>query len=223
MSENIIGASQAAIDSYETEAIAIFTRINQRMQQLVARAFGLTYEGPDAETVFNPGLSRLATESMTSMNEAMRGFATAVSTVTSNISRSLGAGEVHFVFTPPALELPPPPGVAADDFRIDTAAFDAFLGTELPEAQAAIVGLLADNQQAFNAIPRATADAPGWSGESRDYAQNTVVPAQTEQLTSILQQVVQQVTDFMTSAKNGTLAADRAGVGSGGGARIGGR
>lgn len=223
MSEHIIGTSQAAIDTYEIEAIAIFTRVNERLQQLVTRAFGLTYEGPDAETVFNPGLSRLAVDSVTSMNEGMQSFATAVSTVTSNISRSLGAGDVHFVFNPPPLELPAPPGVAADDFRIDTAAFDTFLGTDLPETQAAIGGLFVDNQQAFANIPRATADAPGWSGQSREFAQNTVVPAQTEQLNSILQHVVQQIGDFMTSAKNGTLAADQAGVGSGGGGRTGGR
>ncbi len=215
MSENIIGASQSAIDGYEAEAIAIFTKVNERMQQLVTRAFGLTYEGPDAETVFNPGLSNLAVESVDRINEAMRSFAAAVSAVTTNISNSLGAGDVQFVFNPPILDLPPPPGVAGDDFRIDTAAFDTFISTDLPDMQAAIGALFADNQAAFNAIPRATASSPGWSGESRDHAQNVVVPAQTERLANILAQVVRQVTDFMTSAKNGTLSADRSGVGHG--------
>ena len=215
MSGNIIGTSQAAIDGYEAEAIAIFTRVNERMQQLVTRAFSLTYEGPDAETVFNPGLARLATESVAKIDEAMSAFAAAVTAVTSNISHSLGAGDVRFVYTPPPLDLPPPPGIAADDFRIDTAAFDAFIGTDLVDAQAAIGALFADNQSAFNAIPRATADSPGWSGQSRDHAQNSVVPAQTENLTRLLNQVLQQVTDFMTNAKNGTLAADQAGVGGG--------
>ena len=215
MSENIIGSSQAAIDGYEAEAIAIFTRVNERMQQVVTRAFSLTYEGPDADTVFNPGLARLATESVTTINDAMSSFAAAVSAVTSNISRSLGAGDVQFVYKPPPLDLPPPPGVASDDYRIDTAAFDTFIDTDLIDAQSAIGQLFAENQAAFNAIPRATASSPGWSGQSRDYAQNTVVPNQTENLTNLLQNVFAQVTEFMTNAKNGTLAADQAGMGVG--------
>lgn len=40
-----------------------------------------------------------------------------------------------------------------------------------------------------------------------------VVPSQTEQLTAMVDQVMQQITDFMTSAKDGTLSADQAGVG----------
>lgn len=212
MSE-IIGTSQAAIDTYEAEAITIFTRVSERMQQLVTRAFALTYEGPDAETVFNPGLIRLATESMTSLNEAMAAFAAAVSAVTSNISRSLGAGEVEFVYRPPMLELPPPPGITADDYRIDVAGFDTFLSTDLPDAQTAIAALFADNQAAFAAIPRATVESPGWSGEARDHAEQRVVPAQTEQMNDLLTKVVAQITEFMTDARNGSLAADRSGVG----------
>ncbi len=213
MSSTIIGTSQAAIDSYEAEALAIFTRVSERMQELVVRAFGLTYEGPDAETVFNPGLSRLAVESVAAINEAMSAFAAAVTAVTSNISRSLGAGDVTFVYRPPVLDLPPPPGVAADDYRIDVAAFDTFIGTDLPDAQAAISALFADNQTAFAAIPRATVDTPGWSGEARDHAEHVVVPAQTERMNALLAQVIAQVSEFMTSARNGTLAADQSGVG----------
>lgn len=213
MSEHIIGTSQAAIDGYESEALAIFARVNERLQQLVARAFSLIYEGPDADAVFNPGLVRLAVETVAAIDEAMRGFAAAVSVVTSNIAHSLGAGDVQFVYTPPPLELPPPPGVASDDFRIDIGAFDTFLGTDLPDAQAAIVALFAENQAAFNAIPRATASSPGWSGQARDHAERVVVPLQTERLTGVLDHVVAQITEFLTSAKNGTLAADSAGVG----------
>jgi hypothetical protein len=142
----------------------------------------------------------------------MQHFAEAVSTVTSNISRSLGAGDIVFVYRPPALELPPAPGVAADDYRIDIAGFETFLGTDLPDTQSAIASLFADNQAAFDAIPRATADSPGWSGDARDYAQNVVVPAQTENLNALLNQVVAEITEFMTSAKDGTLRADQAGV-----------
>ena len=213
MSEHIIGTSQSAIDGYEAEALAIFARVNERLQQLVVRAFSLTYEGPDAEAVFNPGLTRLAVETVAAIDEAMSGFAAAVTAVTSNIARSLGAGEVHFVYTAPPLELPPPPGVASDDYRIDIGAFETFIGTDLPDAQSGIASLFADNQTAFNAIPRATATSPGWSGQARDHAQNVVVPNQTDRLTGALTQVVAQITDFMTSAKNGTLAADSAGVG----------
>jgi hypothetical protein len=212
MAENIIGTSQAAIDGYEAEALAIFGRVSQRMQQLVTHAFSLTYEGPDAESIFNPGLLNLATQSVTQINDAMQHFAEAVSTVTSNISRSLGAGDIVFVYRPPALELPPAPGVAADDYRIDIAGFETFLGTDLPDTQSAIASLFADNQAAFDAIPRATADSPGWSGDARDYAQNVVVPAQTENLNALLNQVVAEITEFMTSAKDGTLRADQAGV-----------
>jgi len=213
MSEHIIGTSQAAIDGYETEALTIFARVNERLQQLVARAFSLTYEGPDAESVFNPGLTRLAVETVSTIDEAMSEFAAAVTAVTSNIARSLGAGEVHFVYTPRPLELPPPPGVASDDYRIDIGAFETFIGTDLPDAQAAIASLFAENQAAFNAIPRATATSPGWSGQARDHAQNVVVPVQTERLTAVLTQVIAQITDFMVSAKNGTMAADTAGAG----------
>ena len=213
MSEYIIGTSQAAIDGYEREALAIFTRVNERLQQLVTRAFSLTYEGPDAEGVFNPGLTRLATETVAAIDTAMSGFAAAVTAVTSNIARSLGAGEVRFVYTPPPLELPPPPGIASDDYRIDIAAFDTFIGADLPDTQAAIANLFAENQAAFNAIPRATASAPGWSGEARDHAQNVVVPAQTERLTAVLTQVMAQIGEFLSSAKNGTLSADSAGIG----------
>jgi hypothetical protein len=213
MSERIIGASQAAIDGYEERALAIFGRVNQRMQQLVASAFALTYEGPDAETAFNPGLVRLASDSVSQIDAAMTGFANAISRVTSNIARSLGAGEIVFAYRPPALELPAAPGVAADDYRIDVGGFDRFIAGELADARQAISGLFAQNQDAFSAIPRATAHSPGWSGEARDHAQNSVVPTQTESLTSMLNHVVQQITEFMTSAKEGTLSADRAGVG----------
>ena len=212
MSE-IIGTSQAAIDGYEEQALAIFARVRERMQQLVARAFSLTYEGPNAETVFNPGLVRLATDSVGQMDAAMSAFATAVSQVTSNISRSLGAGDIQFVYSPGGLELPAPPGVAADDYRIDVTGFDTFLSADLTEARTAMGQMFADNQAAFDGIPRATAESPGWSGQARDYAQNTVVPNQTENLNSIMNQVVHQITEFMTDAKNGTLAADQAGVG----------
>ncbi len=214
MSEQIIGTSQAAIDGYETEAMAIFARVNERLQQLVARAFSLTYEGPDAETVFNPGLVRLAIDTVAAIDEAMSGFAAAVTAVTSNIAHSLGAGDVQFVYAPRPLELPSPPGVASDDYRIDVGAFDTFLSADLPDAQASIVALLADNQAAFNAIPRATASSPGWSGQARDHAERVLVPLQTERLTGVLDHVVAQIADFLTNAKNGTLAADAAGVGA---------
>ncbi len=213
MSEHIIGTSQAAIDGYEQRALEIFGRVNERMRQLVIQAFGLTYAGPDADTVFNPGLIRVATESVGQIDQAMTAFANAVATVTSNISRSLGAGDIVFAYRPPVLELPPPPGVQADDYRIDVGGFEAFISGELVEARTAVGRLIAENQDAFNAIPRATVDAPGWSGDARDYAQNMVVPAQTEQLTAMVDQVMQQITDFMTSAKDGTLSADQAGVG----------
>ncbi len=213
MSNTIIGTSQAAIQGYENQAQDIFTRVRQRMQQLVAAAFHLTYQGPDAETVFNPGLIRLAQDSVAQIDGAMSAFAAAVSTVTSNISRSLGAGDITFTYRPPALELPPAPGVNSDDYRIDVAGFDTFLSGELPEAQQAISRYFADNQEAFNAIPRATVDQAGWSGDARDHAQNVVVPAQTENLTALLNQVVSQIRDFMTNAREGTLSADAAGVG----------
>lgn len=213
MSDNIIGTSQAAIQGYEQQALAIFTRVRQRMQHLVTAAFNLTYAGPDAETVFNPGLIRLAQDSVAQIDGAMSSFAVAVSTVTSNIAHSLGAGDITFTYRPPALDLPPAPGVNADDYRIDVAGFDHFLSGELTEAQQAISRSFADNQEAFNGIPRATATSPGWSGEARDYAQNVVVPNQTENLTALLNQVVTQIRDFMTSAKEGTLSADAAGVG----------
>ncbi|MGF1595595.1 MAG: hypothetical protein ACFCVK_01480 [Acidimicrobiales bacterium] len=221
MSEHIIGTSQAAIDGYEQQALHIFARVNERMQQLVTNAFSLTYEGPDAETVFNPGLVTLATESVALIDAAVSAFAGAVSAVTSNISHALGAGDIVFVYKPPPLALPSPPGVAADDYRIDTAAFDRFLAGDLVDAQTAIASLFAENQAAFGAIPRATATSPGWSGEARDHAQNVVVPAQTENLDNILRQVVQQITQFMTGARDGTLAADRAGVGGSPGGEVG--
>jgi len=212
MTDNIIGTSQASIDGYESEALAIFARVNERMTDLVTRAFSLTYEGPDAETVFNPGLIKVAAESVANISEAMSGFATAVSAVTSNIARSLGAGDIIFVYNPPPLDLPAPPGVAADDYRIDVAGFDTFISSDLPDTEAAIGSMFRDNQAAFEAIPRATASTPGWSGEARDYAQNTVVPQQTENLEAMLRQVLGNISAFMSSAKEGTLAADTVGV-----------
>lgn len=214
MTQHIIGTSQAAIDGYEAQALAIFGRVSNRMQELVTRAFALTYHGPDAETVFNPGLIRLATESVGAIDAAMTAFARAVATATSNISRSLGAGEIVFEYRPSVLTLPPAPGMAADDYRIDVAGFDAFISGELNDARQAIAGCFAENREAFNAIPRATVDSPGWSGESRDHAQNVVVPAQTEELTRALHLVIQEIAEFMTSARDGSLSADQAGAGA---------
>ena len=71
-----------------------------------------------------------------------------------------GAGDVAFVYVLPPFDLPPPPGVAADDYRIDVAAFDTFIGSDLPDTQASIAGLFAENQAAFEAIPRATIESP---------------------------------------------------------------
>ena len=101
MSE-IIGTSTQVITDYLGQAEAIFDRIRDRMQQLVTRAFSLTYEGPDAELEFNPGLVKLATTSVGEMDSAMTQFAHAVSQVTSNISQSLGASPVTLTYSPQA-------------------------------------------------------------------------------------------------------------------------
>ncbi|MFV0258868.1 MAG: hypothetical protein ACK5PP_10525 [Acidimicrobiales bacterium] len=212
MSDAIIGTSQAAIDTYEAEALSIFGRINERMQLLVTQAFALVYEGPDAETVFNPGLVTMAVESVGSIDQAMTAFAGVVSAAMSNVSRSLGAGDIEFVYTPPPLELPPPPGVAADDYRIDVAGFNRFLDVDLVDAQTGIATLLADNQAAFAAIPYATASTPGWSGASRDHIQNVVVPTQTERLQHIVDLALARVREFLTQARDGSLNADAAGA-----------
>lgn len=215
MSDQIIGTSQAAIDGYEQQALRIFARVHDHVQQMVVRAFSLTYEGPEAESVFNPGLVRLAAESVGQIDSAMVAFAQAVSAVTSNISRSLGAGDILFTYNPPPLDLPAPPGVAADDYRLDVAGFETFIGADLGELESTVSALFAENQAAFEAIARATVQSPGWSGAARDFAQNVVVPTQTENLNGVLRQVVQQIGTFMTSAKNGTLSADQSGVGTG--------
>lgn len=212
MSE-IIGTSSQVIDEYVRSAEQIFNRVRERMQLMVTRAFTLTYEGPDAELHFNPGLIRMATTSVGQMDDAMAGFATALSQVTSNISRSLGGEGITLAYAPRPLELPPPPGVAADDYRIDVAAFDQFIAAELPDVRSAVGALIDQNQQAFVAIPRATAEQRGWSGQSREHAQNVIVPNQSEQLRQILMQVTEQVSDFMTSARNAVVGADQAGVG----------
>jgi hypothetical protein len=209
----VIGASQAVISDYAGEARRIFNQVREQMHGLVTQAYGLTYEGPDAETVFNPGLATLAVQSIEAMDEAMSSFATAVSQITSNIAHSLGAGDIQLVYQPDALILPAPPGVESDDYRIDVAGFDRFITTDLPDAQDRIGRLFADNQAAFNAIPRATVATRGWSGESRNHAENHVVPAQTENLNTILSQVAAQILEFMEGAKLGTLAADQAGAG----------
>ncbi len=208
----VIGTSQAVIDNYERDAIGIFAGIRANMALLVEQAFTLTYEGPDALEVFNPGLVNLATDAVGQMEEGMSEFAAAVGHVTSNISRSLGAGEIVFAYEARGVELPPAPGIANDDFRIDIEGFERFIAHILPDAQAEIRRAIVDNQEAFNRIPMATLDAPGWSGQARDHAQNVVVPRQTENLMSLWDQVVSQITEFMVSAKNGTLQADAAGA-----------
>lgn len=212
MSE-IIGTSPQVITEYLGEAETVFNRIRDRMQQLVTRAFSLTYEGPNAEQEFNPGLIKLATLSVGEMDRAMGEFARAVSQITSNISQSLGASAVTLTYTPRALELPPAPGVTSNDYKIDITGFESFLGTDLPETRTTLGALIAENQAAFNVIPRASASQRGWSGQSREHAQNVVVPAQTENLNNILNQVVEQISVFMTNAKDGAVRADQAGVG----------
>lgn len=214
MSE-IIGTSTQVITAYLGEAEVIFNRIRDRMQQVVTRAFSLTYEGPNAELEFNPGLIRMATTSIGEMDQAMAGFARAVSQVTSNISQALGAAPVTLTYSPKALELPPPPGVTSDDYKIDVAGFETFLSADLPEARAAIGALISENEAAFNAIPRASAAQRGWSGQARDHAQNVVVPTQTVNLETIMNQVVEQISVFMTNAKDGAVRADQAGIGGG--------
>jgi hypothetical protein len=213
MSEDgIIGASQAVIDDYECRANEIFAGIRSKIQILVEQAFALTYEGPDAVEVFNPGLQQLATSAVRQMEEGMRDFALAVGQVTSNISRSLGAGEIEFNYQLTELVLPAPSGVVADDYRIDVAGFENYVSEILPDAQIEIRRAIGENQEAFNAIPRATADSPGWSGQARDYAQDVVVPRQTENLMTLWDDVVTEISTFMTSAKDGTLKADAAGA-----------
>jgi len=209
----VIGASQQAIDQYELQALAIFDQVRIAMHDLVAVAFSLTYEGPNAETEFNPGLTALAHQSVELIDTAMASFATAVTQVTSNISRSLGAGDITFVYAPGPLELPPPPGVTTDDFRIDVTGFGTYVSETLPSFQARVSQLFEENQAEFGRIPAATTGTAGWSGESRDYAQFTVVPTQTEDMKQTMMQVVGQIADFMTAAKDGTLSADQAGLG----------
>ncbi|MCP3988047.1 MAG: hypothetical protein GY724_03160 [Actinomycetia bacterium] len=208
----VIGTSQAVIDDYERDAIRIFAGMRANMALLVEQAFALTYEGPDALEVFNPGLINLATSAVGQMEGGMSQFASAVGQVTSNISRSLGAGEIVFAYEAKGLELPPAPGIANDDFRIDVEGFERFITQILPDAQTEIRRAITDNQEAFNRIPMATLDSPGWSGQSRDHAQNVVVPRQTENLMSLWDRVGTQITEFMVSAKNGTLEADGAGA-----------
>ncbi|MEM8922415.1 MAG: hypothetical protein AAGD35_02860 [Actinomycetota bacterium] len=209
---HIIGTSKRVVDDYLVSAEEIFHRIRGRMQEMVVRAFALTYEGPDAEVHFNPGLVALTTDAVGRMDEAMVSFATALGQVTANISRALGGETAPLVYQPRALELPPPPGVAADDYRIDVAAFDAFITGELADLRTALGALIDENQQAFNAIPPATVDAPGWSGRARDHAQQVVVPAQSEQLRTLSAQIVEQLTAFMAGARDAAVNADQAGV-----------
>ena len=209
----IIGTSKRVVDDYLLTAEGVFNRIRERMQLSVSRAFALTYEGPDAEIHFNPGLIRLATSAVGQMDEAMVGFATALGQITANLSRALGGEAAVVPYQPRPLELPPAPGVAADDYRIDITAFDAFITGELPELRTSIEALVAQNQDAFNAIPHATVDSPGWSGRARDHAQNVVVPAQSENLRAVTTQVVEQLSTFMTDARNAAVNADQAGVG----------
>ncbi len=212
MSE-IIGTSSQAIDDYVRSAEQIFNRIRQRMQATVVQAFALTYEGPDAETEFNPGLIRVATSVVGQMDEAMGDFATALSVITSNISRSLGGAEIAVSYVPQPLELPPPPGVAADDYRIDVAGFEQFTASELPALRSAVGALIDENQQTFGAIPRATAEQRGWSGSAREHAQNVIVPNLSDQMRATLSQVTEEISTFMTGARDAVRNADAAGIG----------
>lgn len=142
----------------------------------------------------------------------MRDFALALSQVTSNISRSLGAGEIEFIYQPKELALPAPPGVESDDYRIDVAGFRNYVDEILPIAQTRIRGFIIGNQENFNLIPRATITTPGWSGQAREYAQDVVVPRQTEHLMGLWDNVAADISLFMTKAKDGTLSVDAAGA-----------
>ncbi len=208
----IIGTSSQAVEAYMQSASDIFNRIRDRMQVMVGRAFALTYEGPDAELEFNPGLIRLATTTVGQMDDAMVDFAIAVSQVTSNIAQALGGQPVTLTYHPRPLELPPPPGVQADDYRIDVTAFDTFISGELPELRSAVGVLIDENERAFAAIPRATAEQRGWSGQARDHAEHVVVPQQSEALRTMLATVVDQLSGFMTTARDAAVGADQAGL-----------
>ncbi|MEM9134761.1 MAG: hypothetical protein AAF962_26995 [Actinomycetota bacterium] len=212
MSE-IIGTSSQAIDDYVRAAEQIFHRVRQRLQTTVVQAFALTYEGPDAETEFNPGLIRVATSVVAQMDEAMGDFATALSVITSNISRSLGGSEITVTYAPQPVELPPPPGVAADDYRIDVAGFEHFVSAELPDLRSAVGALIDENQQTFGAIPRATAEQRGWSGSAREHAQHVIVPNLSDQMRATLSQVTEEIASFMTTARDAARSADAAGIG----------
>jgi len=212
MSETIIGTSSEAVESYAQDAQRLFAQVNDHMRELVVRGFHLTYEGPDAYTSFNPGLTAVATAAITGMNESMQDFARALSTVTSNISRSLGGAGITVTVAPPVADLPPAPGTLDDDYRIDVAGFDAFISADIPQTKERVRSLLQANQDRFNAIPRATASQRGWSGSARDHAQNVVVPAQTEQMHVSLETALGKVTTFMEDAKSRAITADASGV-----------
>lgn len=214
---NVIGTSPVAIAAYIEEAHGHFGLVRAQMENLVTQAFALTYEGPDAELVFNPGLLNLATQSITQVDQGMVEFALAISQVTSNISQSLGAEPVTFAYIPEDLVLPAPSGTQGSDYRIDVAGFETYLSSVLPEAERAMNASVVENQTAFYGIPQARDGVPGWSGASRDYAQNVVVPAQTENLQGIIGQVASQVATFMGDARTRAVGADQAGVGYAGG------
>ncbi len=206
---NIIGTSHQVISEYNADAKVIFDTLNEELVALIQQSFQVTYEGPDAEK-FNAELLTLVSRAASEINNEVARFVSALNQVTTNISRSLGAGESSIVYSPPAMDLPAPPAVAADDYKIDIARFEQMVAQVIPQHKEAMVMLLHKNVERFNQIPQATVQTRGWSGESRNYAQNSVVPSQTENLLSVVHHVTNEMIAFMETTKSNVSLADAA-------------
>ena len=212
MTDVIIGTSQAAIDGYEREALAIFTRIHGACRRSWPVPSGSPTRGRRRDGV-QPGASWPSRPPRSpSIDEAMQAFATAVTAVTSNIARSLGAGDVQLVYVPPALELRRRPVS-----RLTTTASTPPHSTRSRYRPARRESR---HRSAARREPdRLRSDPAGdgidpWlvgAGEGPRPADRRARPDRT--LAAVVDQVVARIAEFLEGAKQAAVEADATGLG----------
>lgn len=203
----IIGTSHQVINSYQHDARENFIKLAKLLESTTIQLYNITYEGPDADE-FNLAILNLINQLHQLISEQVIKFMEILKQVTENISRSLGAPGFELPATLIALDTPPLPGIVADDFKVDISQFDQLLNSNLPHTQIEAKSIISLNETRFHEIPYATTDSKGWSGQSRDYAQAVILPAQTEQFHYAIDRVFGEIINFLESTKSRIMSAD---------------
>ena len=212
-SGNIVGVSQSAMTHYQDSVQNNFDGIRAGFRAFLIEAFGLTFHGPTAGE-FNQALRALADSTMEQLDGAMTQFATALSEATSALARQFGGTQINFSYRGGLEPMPTPASQESDDYRVDLDQVNAFLTEGVTAAGQSIGALIDANQEAINGVPAADSATPGWSGQTRDYIQSTLVPNQVMNLHEVLGQLLAQVTDFLTQTLANIGAADAAVTGA---------